>query len=90
MEIDDSDSESHSSDSSSLEGYVDVRSSSAEASPRVPFQQNENSLQECMETLRNVIGDEPPYEDLMRLALAADNDSSRALNFYFENGFGQG
>jgi len=71
-----------------MEGFVDVRPLSVEASPRVPFRQSENSLRECIETLRNVIGSDAPYEELMRLALAADNDCSRALNFYFENGFG--
>lgn len=41
-----------------------------------------NSLDTCVETLRDVIGDIGDAA-LMRLALAADNDSARAVNFYF-------
>ena len=42
-----------------------------------------NDLNTCVETVRNIIGDIGDAE-LMRLALAADNDSARAVNFYFD------
>lgn len=41
-----------------------------------------NNLNTCVETIRGIVGDIGDAE-LMRLALAADNDSARAVNFYF-------
>ena len=41
-----------------------------------------NNLNTCVETIRGIVSDIGDAE-LMRLALAADNDSARAVNFYF-------
>ena len=87
----DEDNLSELSDSTdSFSGYNyedDDNTSSSSSTPRIaPIlvggDETGNELNTCVETIRNVIGDIGDAE-LMRLALAADNDSARALNFYF-------
>ncbi|XP_066934739.1 uncharacterized protein [Clytia hemisphaerica] len=77
-----SDSETDSSDNDD-----DDYSSEREGTPRHPEEissvtGSSNDLEECIETLRHIIVDVGD-EDLMRLALMADGDSTRALNFHF-------
>ena len=40
-------------------------------------------VEQCIEVLSGILGDSVPRRDLVRVALAADCDPNRALNFYF-------
>ena len=40
-------------------------------------------LDDCISQLRDIVGDDVPRDELIRVALAADFDSNRALNFFF-------
>ena len=42
-----------------------------------------SQVERCIEQLRDVLGDAVPRRELVRVTLAADCDSNRALNFYF-------
>ena len=42
-----------------------------------------NQVERCFEVLRGVLGDAVPRRELVRVTVAADCDSNRALNFYF-------
>lgn len=72
------------SSSTSSSSLVDIDAiSSPELSPQVDPTHDNSDLNQCVETLRGIIA--APDDELVRLALAADNDSERALNFYFQN-----
>jgi len=55
-------------------------SSSSEETLPTP---NSIQLQECIEGLLEVVGEEVPREELLRVSLAADCDLNRAINFFF-------
>ena len=40
-------------------------------------------LESCITALRDIVGESVPREELVRVALAADYDANRALNFFF-------
>lgn len=42
-----------------------------------------SQIERCIEQLRDVLGDDVPRRELVRVTLAADCDPNRALNFYF-------
>ncbi|KAL9955418.1 hypothetical protein ACROYT_G036744 [Oculina patagonica] len=42
-----------------------------------------SQVERCIEQLRDVLGDDVPRRELVRVTLAADCDPNRALNFYF-------
>ena len=42
-------------------------------------------MESCCEKIRDVLGDFVPSEELERLAIAADFDVNRAVNFYFSS-----
>ena len=42
-----------------------------------------SQVERCIETLRGILGDTVPRRELLRVTLAADCDTNRALNFYF-------
>lgn len=54
-------------------------SSSDEALPT----HNSIQLQECIDSLREIVGADVPREELLRISLAADCDLNRAINFFF-------
>ena len=56
---------------------------SGEGSPQSRTQSP--SLEDCVHGLKDVLGDAIPQERLVQVALAADFDLNRALNFYFEH-----
>ena len=45
--------------------------------------QGNSQVEHCIETLRGILGDTVPRRELLRVTLAADCDTNRALNFYF-------
>ena len=42
-----------------------------------------SQLQDCVETLQDIVGDTISHDALVRAALAADCDANRAMNFLF-------
>ena len=42
-------------------------------------------LEGCIQSLRDIVGDGVPREELVRVCLAADYDVNRALNFFFSS-----
>eukprot|EP00058_Branchiostoma_floridae_P010098 XP_002595586.1 hypothetical protein BRAFLDRAFT_117505 [Branchiostoma floridae] len=42
-------------------------------------------LDACLSALRDIVGDDVPQEELVRVSLAADYDVNRALNFFFSS-----
>ncbi len=42
-------------------------------------------LEACISALRDIVGASVPREELVRVALAADYDANRALNFFFSS-----
>ena len=45
--------------------------------------QEPGGLEYCIDELRNILGPDMLHSDLVRLAVEADNDVGRAINFYF-------
>jgi hypothetical protein len=45
--------------------------------------ENEEQLNQCLEQLRDIVGNDVPREELVRVALAADYDVNRAVNYFF-------
>ncbi|XP_077980159.1 uncharacterized protein LOC144435438 [Glandiceps talaboti] len=45
--------------------------------------ENSEELNTCIMQLRDIVGDDVPREELVRVSLAADYDVNRALNFFF-------
>ncbi|XP_055954606.1 uncharacterized protein LOC126812091 [Patella vulgata] len=60
----------------------DETSSSSED---LPFMEDATRLETCLSALRDIIGDSVPRDELVRVALAADYDVNRALNFFFSS-----
>jgi hypothetical protein len=46
---------------------------------------NNDELEACISQLRGILGEETSTEELRRIALAADFDLNRAINFFFSN-----
>ena len=61
-----------------------TRASSSSSSDELHFLEDPARLEGCIEALRNILGD-LPRDDLANIALAADYDINRAVNFYFTN-----
>ncbi|XP_025114825.1 uncharacterized protein LOC112576505 isoform X1 [Pomacea canaliculata] len=57
--------------------------SSSVSSEDLQLMGNEELLHSCLAALRDVVGDAVPEEELVRVALAADYDVNRAVNFFF-------
>lgn len=45
--------------------------------------ENEEMLSSCLAALRDIVGEAVPREELVRVALAADYDVNRAVNYFF-------
>nr|XP_006812478.1 PREDICTED: uncharacterized protein LOC102800456 [Saccoglossus kowalevskii] len=61
--------------------YSEEDSSSSEID--VAMTENSHELNTCISQLRDIVGDDVPREELVRVSLAADYDVNRALNFFF-------
>lgn len=57
--------------------------SSSSSSDDLPFMGDSAQLNSCIEELAIIVGTDVPREELVRIALAADYDVNRALNFFF-------
>ena len=44
---------------------------------------DQQQLSECISALRDIVGEDVPREELVRVALAADYDVNRAVNYFF-------
>ncbi|XP_013420010.1 uncharacterized protein LOC106180548 [Lingula anatina] len=53
------------------------------SSEEMNYVEDSGRLDACLESLRDIVGDGVPREELVRVALAADYDVNRALNFFF-------
>ncbi|XP_070579796.1 uncharacterized protein [Ptychodera flava] len=62
-------------------GNFDEDSNSSEID--LAMTENSEELDTCIMQLRDIVGDEVPREELVRVSLAADYDVNRALNFFF-------
>ncbi|XP_064635771.1 uncharacterized protein LOC135492948 isoform X2 [Lineus longissimus] len=61
------------------------RDPSSSSSEELPFMEDSVRLEGCLSALRDIVGDTVPREELVRVALAADYDVNRALNFFFSS-----
>ena len=57
--------------------------STSSSSEELHFMEDATRLESCLTALRDIVGDAVPREELVRVALAADYDINRALNFFF-------
>ncbi|GFO38386.1 kelch repeat and BTB domain-containing protein 4 [Plakobranchus ocellatus] len=57
--------------------------SSSSSSDELPFVGDAAQLNSCIQELSIIVGDDVPREELARIALAADYDVNRALNFFY-------
>ncbi|KAI8796654.1 CAunnamed protein product [Biomphalaria glabrata] len=57
--------------------------STSSSSEDLPFVEDASRLESCIQDLMVILGDSTPREELTRIALAADYDINRALNFFF-------
>ncbi|KAH9519989.1 hypothetical protein Btru_071420 [Bulinus truncatus] len=57
--------------------------SSSSSSEDLPFVEDAARLESCINDLMVILGETTPREELTRIALAADYDINRALNFFF-------
>ncbi len=62
---------------------VDLSTSSS--SEEVPFAEDASRLESCIRELADIVGGHVAREELARIALAADLDVNRALNFFFSS-----
>ncbi|XP_074647658.1 uncharacterized protein LOC141903440 isoform X2 [Tubulanus polymorphus] len=80
----------HSSVSSLSEaGISDVldqrQFTSSSSSDEAGFMEDSTRLETCISALRDIVGDDVPRDELVNIALAADYDTNRALNFFFSS-----
>lgn len=61
---------------------MDIHASSSSSSEELHFLEDPARLENCLSELRDILGD-LPRDELTRIALAADYDINRAVNFYF-------
>ncbi|KAK3802051.1 hypothetical protein RRG08_064644 [Elysia crispata] len=57
--------------------------SSSSSSDELTFMGDAAQLNSCIDELAIIVGDDVPREELVRIALAADYDVNRALNFFY-------
>ena len=57
--------------------------SSSMSSEDLHLMENEEMLSSCLAALRDIVGEAVPREELVRVALAADYDVNRAVNYFF-------
>ncbi|XP_041365007.1 uncharacterized protein LOC121380244 [Gigantopelta aegis] len=57
--------------------------STSSSSDEMPFMEDSTRLERCIDALKDIVGDTVPRDELVRVALAADYDINRALNFFF-------
>ncbi|KAK7507206.1 hypothetical protein BaRGS_00001141 [Batillaria attramentaria] len=57
--------------------------SSSMSSEDLHLMENEEMLDSCLSALRDIVGEAVPREELVRVALAADYDVNRAVNYFF-------
>lgn len=55
------------------------------SSENLHVMENEELLNSCLLALHNIVGEAVPREELVRVALAADYDVNRAVNYYFSS-----
>ena len=60
-------------------------SASSSSSEDLHFVEDAGRLESCITQLQAIVGDTVPREELVRVALAADYDANRALNFFFSS-----
>ncbi len=56
----------------------------------IPLTHDSNQLETCVAQLRDVLGPLIEEDQLVQVALAADYNVNRALNFFFGSGGGKG
>ncbi|KAL5019275.1 hypothetical protein ScPMuIL_004997 [Solemya velum] len=59
--------------------------STSSSSDDLPCVEDSVQLEACLDALRHIVGDSVPRGELVRVALAADYDINRALNFFFSS-----
>ncbi|XP_005112555.1 uncharacterized protein LOC101850692 [Aplysia californica] len=59
--------------------------STSSSSDDLPFVEDAARLETCIRELADIVGETVPREELTRIALAADYDVNRALNFFFSS-----
>ncbi|XP_046382195.1 uncharacterized protein LOC124153093 [Haliotis rufescens] len=59
--------------------------STSSSSEDLPFMEDPSRLESCLDALRDIVGDTVPQDELVRIAMAADYDTNRALNFFFSS-----
>ncbi|CAL1539140.1 unnamed protein product [Lymnaea stagnalis] len=59
--------------------------STSSSSDDLPFVEDAARLESCIRDLLDIVGDTVPRDELTRIALAADYDTNRALNFFFSS-----
>lgn len=59
--------------------------STSSSSDDMPCVEDSVQLEACLDALRHIVGDSVPRGELVRVALAADYDINRALNFFFSS-----
>lgn len=57
--------------------------STSSSSDELHMMEDADRLESCITALRDIVGESVPREELVRVALAADYDANRALNFFF-------
>ena len=72
-------------DCCSLQGgrMFNLTHSSSSSLEDLHYVEDTERLQTCLAQLRDIVGDEYPQEELAQVALAADCDTNRALNYLF-------
>ena len=59
--------------------------STSSSSEELQYMEDSTRLESCLASLRAIVGEGVPREELVQVALAADYDTNRALNFFFSS-----
>lgn len=60
-----------------------LNASSSSSADDLQFVEDSERLESCVAQLRDIVGEDYPREELLQVALAADCDTNRALNYIF-------